>query len=201
MEHIPFQKLIDYACDRIAERQEEQAIRTHVNLCSECRQALAIAWQIAQRAHTPEVRQPSPALMQRVLKATRNYYSGQIPTHLPIALLHDSKLDAGVSETRGTTQDRELLFSFGRFDLHISILHTEREESYTLLGQLLTGDHTDCDIEGSCIELHQAGVALRTVLTDDLGRFRISHISEGEYGLQVRTNLVQTFVESLSVQR
>ncbi len=201
MEHIPFHQLTDYACDRIVDRQEQQVIREHVNLCGECRQALAIAWQIAQRARTPELQQPSPALMQRVLKATRNYYSAQIPTQLPIALLHDSKLDGVVPDIRGATQDRELLFSCGRFDLHLSILHAELKESYTLLGQLLTGDNPDCDIEGSCIELHQGGVALRTVLTDDLGRFRISQIPEGEYGLHISTDLVQTVVESFSVQR
>ncbi len=201
MEHIPFHQLTDYACDRIADRQEEQAIRAHVNLCSECRQALAIAWQIAQQARTPDVGQPSSALMQRVLKATRNHYSTQIPTPLPIALLHDSKLDVGLPETRGTTQERELLFSFGRFDLHIAILHAELQESYTLLGQLLTGDHSDCDIEGSRIELQQNRLALRTVLTDNLGRFRISQIPEGEYGLHIRTDLVQTVVESFFVQR
>jgi len=199
VEHIPFHQLTDYACDRIADHQLQQLIQAHVKLCSECRQTLAIAWQIAQQARTPTPSQPSPALMQRVLKATRKHYSAESPAYLPVVLLHDSKLDAVVSDARGVVQDRALLFTFGRFDLHLSILHAEAKESYTLLGQLLTGEQSDSDIEGSCIELQQNGAALRTVLADELGRFRISHLPAGTYALHISTDLVQTVVESFTI--
>lgn len=200
MNHIPFHQLTDYACDRIADRRQRQAIMAHVHSCDECRQALAIAWQIAERAQRAMPEQPSPSLVQRVLKAARQQSTNQMATQLPVVLLHDSKLDAVAQGLRGALQDRELLFTFGRFDLHLSILRADDNDSYTVLGQLLTGEASGCDVEGSRIALLQDGAALRTVLADNLGRFRISRLTEGDYGLHIATDLVETMVESFTVQ-
>jgi hypothetical protein len=198
--HIPFHQLTDYACDRIADRQQRQAIMVHVHSCDECRQRLAIAWQIAERAQRTTADQPSPSLVQRVLKAARRQSTNAEAIQLPVVLLHDSKLDAVAPGLRGALRDRELLFAFGRFDLHLSILRADDNDSYTVLGQLLTGEANSCDVEGSRVALLQEGAALRTVLADHLGRFRISRLTEGEYGLHIATAAVETVVESFSIQ-
>lgn len=199
MEHIPFHLLTDYACDRIAEQRVRQMVMAHVNHCAECRQALTIAWQITQRAQVVAPEQPSPSLVQRVLKATRAYCAGDVATSVPATLLHDSKLDAALQGIRGALQERELLFTFGSFDLHLSIVHTAATESYTLLGQLMAGETSTCDVEGSRIELRQDETTMRIVLADEIGRFRMSHLPQGDYSLLIATDSLATTVDTFSV--
>lgn len=189
MIHIPFRQLIDYAYNRLPDRQQGQQIREHVNACPECRQALAIAWQVAQAAGHTAPETPAPTLLDRVLKATyrkqRQQTTQPAATPIQATLLLDSKVAAVASGMRGSTHERELLFSLGRLDLHLSMIQGENTDGYTLLGQLFDTAPHMADLEGSQVDLLEGEAPLRTVLTDRLGCFRISNLRRGNYGLRI----------------
>jgi hypothetical protein len=90
-----------------------------------------------------------------------------------------------------------LLFSFGRLDLHLSMIQTEHSDSYTLLGQLFDMELHLSDLEGSQVDLLQDGLLLRTVLTNNLGCFRMSNLRRGEYGLRITAEPGTSTIESL----
>lgn len=201
--HIPFRQLVDYAYNRLPDQQQCQQIMVHVNGCTECRQALAIAWQIAQAAtqHTPET--PTNALLTRVLKATYRKQRQPTPSS-PVAtmsatLVHDSKVAAVTAGIRGSARERELLFALGRLDLHLSMIQTEDADSYTLLGQLFDTAAQTADLEGSQIDLLADAAPLRTVLTDHLGCFRISNLRRGDYGLRITAEIGSSTIETFSL--
>ncbi len=201
MEHIPFRQLTDYAYNRLQDHQLCQQIRAHVNECAQCRQALAIVWQIAQAAVQADTQAPADALVDRVLKATRRKQQIQAAAHkvtqITPTLLHDSKVAALGVGVRGGSKERELLFAFGRFDLHLSVIHSDEADSYTLWGQLLVGEPVEVELEGNQIDLLENQALVRTVLTDQLGCFRISNLKSGKYGLRVATATVESVVETL----
>lgn len=201
--HIPFRQLVDYAYNRLPDQQQCQQIMVHVNGCSECRQALAIAWQVAQAAsqHAPEA--PANAVLARVLKATyRKQRQPAPPDRLaPSAatLVHDSKVAAVTAGMRGSARERELLFSLGRLDLHLSMIQSENPDSYTLLGQLFDTQSQMADLEGSQVDLLADQAPLRTVLTDHLGCFRISNLRQGDYGLRITTEIGTSTIDAFSL--
>lgn len=204
--HIPFRQLVNYAYNRLPDRQQCQQIMVHVNACTECRQALAIAWQVAQAAthhvsDAPEM--PTNALLTRVLKATyRKQRQPALPSPVapvPVTLLHDSKVAAVNAGIRGNARERELLFSLGRLDLHLSMIQSENADSYTILGQLFDTAVQTADLEGSQIDLLTDETPLRTVLTDHLGCFRISNLCRGDYGLRITAEMGSSTIEALSL--
>lgn len=207
MDHISFQQLLDYAQNRITDRQKSQEIMQHVNKCAECKNRLIITENVSHAAlhhsTTQTTEMPSPALIESVLKATKRKQQLQAGTHalsqIPATLLHDSKLAASVG-VRGGGQEHELLFTFDRFDLHLSVIHAEQTESHTLIGQLLSLAMPENDLLGNQIDLLDiaSNQPIRKVLTDQLGRFRISNIKSGNYGLRVTTETVVTTVDTLA---
>lgn len=201
--HIPFRQLVDYAYDRLPDHQQCQQIRVHVNACLECRQALAIAWQVAQAVGHQPPEPPTNALLARVLKATyRKQRQPTTPgpvTPMPATLLHDSKVAAVTAGVRGNARERELLFTSGRLDLHLSVLQPENSDSYTLLGQLFDTATQMADLEGSQIDLLAAQSPVRTVLTDQLGCFRISNLRCGDYSLRITAEIGTSMIETLSL--
>lgn len=90
MEHIPFRQLTDYAYNRSQDQQLCQQIKEHVSECAQCRQALAIGWQIAQAAVHAPPQPPAATLVERALKAARRQQQQQplaqiTPTLLQLA--------------------------------------------------------------------------------------------------------------------
>ena len=202
MTHIPFRQLVDYAYNRLPDQQQCQQIMVHVNGCSECRQALAIAWQVAQAASQQITEAPTHALLTRVLKATYRKQRQPTPSPaapLPATLIHDSKVGAVTAGIRGNARERELLFSLGRLDLHLSMIQTENTDSYTLLGQLFDTAPQAADLEGSRIDLLADQVPLRTVLADQLGCFRISNLRRGDYGLRITAEMGSSTIDALAL--
>ena len=201
--HISFRQLVDYAYNRLPDQQQCQQIMVHVNACSECRQALAIAWQVAQAAsqHAPEA--PANAVLARVLKATNRKQRQPAPPDrlAPSAatLVHDSKVAAVTAGMRGSARERELLFSLGRLDLHLSMIQSENPDSYTLLGQLFDTQSQMADLEGSQVDLLADQAPLRTVLTDHLGCFRISNLRQGNYDLRITTEIGTSTIDAFSL--
>ena len=204
MEHIPFRQLIDYAYNRLQDHQLSHQISAHVSECSQCRKALAIVWQIAQTAGQSAPQEPANALIDRVIKATRRKQQQQAQPHnlvqITPTLLHDSKVAAVMAGVRGGVKERELLFAFGRFDLHLSVIHNDESDSYVLWGQLLAAEPIEVDLEGNQIDLLENQLPVRTVLTDQLGCFRISNFKSGKYGLRVVTAAVESVVEPLTLR-
>ena len=203
VDHIPVRRLADYACDRIVDHHECQQIMTHVNECPQCRQALAIVWQVAHAATQTPTEAPAPALLDRVLKAAKRKQLQQgrqqpLP-QLPATLLHDSQVAAAITGIRGGPKERELLFAFGHFDLHLSINHSEHSEEYTLLGQLFNREAQMVDLESTQIDLLADQQPIRTALTDALGRFRLSNLRGGQYDLQITAERCATVLHALTL--
>lgn len=201
MEHIPFRQLTDYAYNRIQDQQLCQQIKEHVSECAQCRQALAIGWQIAQAAVQAPPQQPAATLVERVCKGALRRRQQQLQQQplpqISPTLLHDSRVAALTAGVRGGGKEHELLFTFGRFDLHLSVIHSDEFDSYTLWGQLLAGEPIEVDLEGNQIDLLEDQATVRTVLTDQLGCFRISNVRSGKYSLRVVTAAVESVVEAL----
>jgi len=201
LEHIPFRQLTDYAYNRIQDQQLCQQIKAHVSECAQCRQALAIGWQVAQAAVHSVPQPPAATLVERVLKGARRKQQQQLqPQPLPQVtptLLHDSRVAAVTTGVRGGSKERELLFAFGRFDLHLSVIHNDEFDSYTLRGQLLVGEPLAVDLEGNQVDLLENQATARTVLTDQLGCFRISNVRSGTYGLRIVTAAVESVIDPL----
>ena len=203
LDHIPVRRLADYACNRIVDRHECQQIMTHVNECPQCRQALAIAWRVAHAATRSIPEAPTAALVDRVLKAAKRkqhqQHRSQPLPQLPATLLHDSQVAAAAAGIRGGAKAREWLFTFGHFDLHLAVSHDDHDEQYTLLGQLLAGEAIMADLESNQIALLAEQQPVRTVLTDDLGRFRLSNLRSGQYDLQITTESCTTLLQALTI--
>lgn len=194
--HISFQKLTDYVADRLTHPHDRQAIAAHIHHCDECRQALAIAIKLSHRRSAEEDNEPPASLIQRVLKATQQQVSHKELRHLVATLLYDSKLAAVAPGVRGAMQDRELLFAFGHFDLHLSVVRNDQMDTYTLLGQLMRAEGHEGDIEGSCIELYQEDTRLRTALTDSFGCFRLSRLPKGYYRMTLTVGQLTTTIDA-----
>lgn len=204
LEHISFRLLIDYAYNRLENQQLSQQVEEHLDECDICRQALSIAWQIGQTAAQSEGQEPSNSLIERVLKAARrvqNVQSGQrsLPQIEP-TLLHDSRVAALPAGVRGGSKERELLFTFEHFELHLSIVQGDESSGYTLWGQLLVDELVEVELEGNQVDLLVDESSIRTVLTDQLGCFRISNLKSGVYGLRISTDTVESVVEEIVIQ-
>ena len=204
LEHISFRHLTDYADNRLQDPHLSQQINDHLEKCDICRQALSIVLRIGQTAAQLESPQPAQNLIERVLKATRRtqtlQFRQQSLAHSPPTVLHDSRIAALAAGVRGGSKDCEMLFTFDRFDLHLSIIHSAELDSFTLRGQLMVSEPAEEELEGNQIDLLMEQAQIRTVLTDQLGCFRISNLKSGEYGLRVITDIVESVIDHIIIQ-
>jgi hypothetical protein len=199
LSQVLFESLIDYLEERLND-EESDKIQKLLQESSDARKQLEAARLFLQSARSQELAEPPRTLVDRALSAFRrrahqlNDRIQQMPT-----LQFDSALSPAPSGVRGSTEERQLLYSVGSFDLDMQMQRHVASGTITLRGQLLTPDMPADGLVGIPISLMSDIGEERHSLTDKLGRFSISHLSIGNYAMRLTFDQYDILVDPLVV--
>jgi len=196
--HLSFHTLMTYSNDNLndAERKE---VETHLAACSDCQSELALVRRIVGAMRGEDLVTPSSSLIDRILTAFRRKQA-RLPErpHRRATLQFDSWTKLAPLGVRGTPQERQILFSEDEYDLDLQIARDVESDTFVLRGQILDGEAQPYGLEG--IELCLSSSCIdRYGLTDTLGRFSFSQLSQGDYSLQVILEDQDIFVEPVYI--
>ena len=91
---------------------------------------------------------------------------------------------ATLTDQTGRLGERQMLYTSGTIDLDIQVALDKGVQTRSMQGQLLST--VDEAVSGIQLNLIRADGRQRRVLTDELGRFRFSHLDTGHYDLHVQ---------------
>ena len=188
MEHPNFQKLVDYLDDKLSEN-EAQKIKAHVTACAHCETELNRARYLVTTRQDEALVEPESGLLDRVVTAFRRRQN-RLP-HRPqrdASLEFDSWTQMAALGVRGMSQERQMLFSEDMVDVDLQIAKdSPNGHTFTLRGQFLINNETSGFSSLDGIEIHLMDTANTEWrgLTDALGQFSFSQLSEGTYTLNI----------------
>ena len=188
MKHPKFQKLVDYLDDQL-NVNEAQEIKAHVTACAQCETELNRARYLVTTRQDDDLITPELSLLNRVVTAFRRQQN-RLPDRPQrgASLEFDSWTQMAPLGVRGVAQERQMLFSEDMFDIDLQIVKGPPNSStFTLRGQFLINDDASglAGLDGIEIRLTDAAKIEWRVLTDTLGQFSFSQLSEGFYTLNV----------------
>lgn len=184
MYHIPFEKLVDLAEDRLTSAEREGAI-AHTSACSRCAVQLTRLERMIEMMRTDTTEDAPPHVIARALRlfpvgvqtAAENEPSG-LRRLLADLLLDSAKLSPafGVRAAQSAAA-RQLLFSVGEGDIDLRV--AQSDEGWVVSGQVL-GQYA-----GGEVELRGEAGAEQARL-NELCEFVLPPVPKGTYTLLVR---------------
>jgi hypothetical protein len=196
--HPSFQTLMAYLEKNLSET-EQRRVEAHMDDCTECKRELDAVRGMLGAMKRQDLDAPSPNLVERILTAFRRKQA-RLPErpHRRATLQFDSWTKMAPLGVRGTSQERQVLFSEDEYDLDLQIARDADTDTFVLRGQILDGQAQPYGLEG--IKLYLSGSSAdRYGLTDKLGRFSFSQLSQGDYSLQVTLEDQDILVEPVQV--
>jgi hypothetical protein len=186
MKHLGVESLIKYLENDMlpAERKDFEA---HLVSCEICQGKLTDVRRMlgATEAHD-ELVSPPEDLMQRVVTAFRRRLNQSADRLRRQAVLQfDSWTHLSPVGVRGMSHERQLLFSESTWDLDLQIVREREEDTFALRGQILGEEVNAGGLEGIELRVTDSEGAERRGLTDHLGCFNFTRLSEGTYSVQV----------------
>ncbi|MBV7327348.1 zf-HC2 domain-containing protein [Chloroflexi bacterium TSY] len=201
MKHIAFQTFIDYLEGRLS-ATEQGTVESHLDSCPECQRELELARSVISGDHTfREDKQPSQDLLNRLKTAFRRHRDRTMAQIEQSGLLQfDSATSPLALGIRGTSNERQMLYSVGSFDLDLQISKDISSETLALNGQILPTEDQTGGLDGRQVKLIDRNNDERIGLTDDLGRFNLSYLQEGQYSLRISFDNYDMVIEPLDVK-
>ena len=180
---IGLDQYIAYLTNKLSS-EERHSLEQKLVTSEQARRDLALAKDVLAAGEQPVVA-PRASVMNSVRNAFRRQKQRlRDAVESSAELEFDSWQTATVIGVRGQLVERQMLFSSGNLDLDIQLAKDDDAPTRTMHGQLLST--TDEAMSGIELSLLQQDGRNRRVLTDELGRFRFSHLTTGRYDLQVR---------------
>jgi hypothetical protein len=186
MEHLHVKSLIQYLENEMPPSAREES-EAHLASCMVCRSKLADVRRMLDATGTEEMLvSPPQNLVRRVITAFRRRRNqGNDRSRHQAMLQFDSWASFSPVGVRGMSHERQLLFSESTWDLDLQIVREREEDTFALRGQIL-GEETDTGgLEGIELRVTDGEGAERRGLTDHLGCFNFTRLSEGTYSVQV----------------
>jgi hypothetical protein len=187
LKHLPFETLIAYL-EHDLDSQSYASVEQHVRDCADCQKLLDAARLLSQQVNESSLEEPRPRLIQRAVAAfRRSQLRAENPSEPPVSLLFDSWDSSLATGTRGHTEDRQLLFQVGAFDVDLQLMYDAQTKSHKIYGQLLSEAASQATLEGSAVRLQEIDSEqnLRLTMIDELGRFNFSLVPSANYTLQI----------------
>jgi hypothetical protein len=186
-----FERLVDFLDKRLDER-EAATVATHLaTSCAACaetrnwydRVRLVAAdddsvappsWVFKRALRVFDTQRHRPRLTERIGQAIAS-------------LVFDSFARPALVGVRSTeTSNRQLLYRAGDYSVDLQIAPSEHSRA-DLIGQVLKeGEPSFESVSGLNLEIARKGQVVFSVITDEMGEFKVSGIEQGVYDLQVQ---------------
>jgi hypothetical protein len=185
-----FERLIDYVDSRLPE-EEAAGLASHLaNGCRDCEESRQWYERLQSIVASDDLLTPPQWAFNRAIRIFDR------PLHRPALaeriaqgiaqLVFDSFARPSLAGVRSTeTSNRQLLYSAGDYSIDLSIAPSERT-GVDLEGQILNeSDPTFVSVSRLKLEIARGEEVLFTVLTDNMGEFKVSRVPQGVYDLRV----------------
>lgn len=186
VEHLSVESLLQYLEGEMTSADERES-KAHLDACEDCRAKLADVRRMLQGMRAEdELVDPPQGLMGRLAAAfrrrlTRSDERSRREAHLQF----DSWAQPAAAGVRGTSHERQLLFSESKWDLDLQIVREGEEDTFALRGQILGEEMDSGELEGIELRVTDSQGTERRGLTDHLGRFNFAQLSGGRYSVHV----------------
>jgi len=199
MDHFSFETLIEYTENRLS-AAKRAAIAAHLETCAICRGELERVRRIFNDIAVEPWVAPADHLVSRVMSAFHRQ-ANRLPQRSlkPVHLNVDSWAQLAALGIRGSSRERQFLFSENGFDLDVQVVREPSAQDYALQGQLLSNDDENADMQGIEVRLGHAN-SERRGLTDYLGRFNFVGLAAGTYTLKLILNDRDLLIETLPIE-
>jgi hypothetical protein len=185
--HIPFTTQISYL-EYSLNGPERDKVEAHLDQCSACREAVEATKQTLHNLHHSDLVEPEPSLIQRTLAAFRRQrrrLEDRPQRTAELAFDSWSKMAPVGVRHGGMPANHQMLFTENDLDLDVQVSKDETNGLFVLRGQLLEVNVDLTNLEGIEVLLIDPEGTSQRGLTDDLGQFTFSYLSQGTYTLQV----------------
>jgi hypothetical protein len=204
MRHLNFEQLLDYLENNL-NTEEKAAVQTHLATCTTCQHELQTVRQTLEGMQRDSLKSPSSRLLRSTVAAFRHKQirSAQLPRSV-LTPDFDSRAKNTPRGQRSLSlsQEHQLLYSVndGAYDVDLQIVKDSVLDAYMLRGQILGNELHLTELEGLELQLLGPEGMKRRGLTDELGRFSFSLLSEGSYSLQIIFDDREVYLEALDVK-
>lgn len=185
-----FERLIDYL-DSLLPEAEATAVATHLATnCTACAETRDWYQQVHTVAKTDDSVEPPAWVVKRALRLfeTEGHRPGLVARlgQAMASLVFDSFSRPALAGVRSTeTANRQLLYSAGDYSIDLQIVPSDDAHA-DMIGQLLRENEATFEsVSGLKLEIERGGKVLFSVITDEMGEFRVSGIAQGTYDLRV----------------
>lgn len=185
-----FERLIDYLDNRLAE-PDRVSVGAHLATgCVACSENRTWYERVRLAASTDDSVAPPPWVFKRAVnifeKAHRPGLAERVGQAIA-SLVFDSFARPALAGVRASeTANRQLLYRAGDYSIDLQIVQSVPPNA-ELIGQVLReGEANFESVSGLKLEIVQGGRPVSSVMTDEMGEFRVSGVKHGVYDLRVQ---------------
>src|SRR6188508_3319800 len=138
MTHLTYETLVDYLEERLP-LEEKNAVDAHLaSACEACGRHLALLRKVFETVNGDHTMPPPAAVLKRAIDIPLTHAKPADPglvQRLIAALSFDSQLQLSSALTRGSSRERQMLFSAEQMDIDLKI--SAGRSNHDLFGQVL----------------------------------------------------------------
>jgi len=192
-----FEKLIDFADERLAAAEASSVERHLADGCGACRDALAWYAEFVATAQSDASVEPPTWVTRRAVAifadakeaAARRGLRGLV-ARLRAALVFDSFAGALAGDALPAREtvggSRQLLYNALPYDVDLLIASGDAPSELVVTGQVLTPDGDELEsVRGLVVTVERCGETVASTETSDLGEFTLTGIAPGIYDLRL----------------
>jgi hypothetical protein len=199
MTHLTYETLLNYLEERLPP-EERSAVDAHfASACESCRRHLALMRKVFETVNHDHTTPPPAAVLKRAVDIPLTHPRAPQPgtwQRLVATLSFDSHLQLSSALTRGSSRERQMLFSAEQVEIDVKI--SPAGGSHDLLGQIM-GEQSE-NITSAFVSLQSStGQFWKATETDSLGQFAFHEISSGVYDLIFDLETQEIAVHGLEV--
>jgi 5-hydroxyisourate hydrolase-like protein (transthyretin family) len=199
MTHLTYETLLNYLEERLPP-EERNAVDAHLaSVCESCGRHLALLRKVFETVNHDHSTPPPAAVLKRAVDIPLTNPRAPQPAtwqRLVAALSFDSHLQLSSALTRGSSRERQMLFSAEQMEIDVKI--SPARGSHDLLGQIM-GEPSE-NVSAAFVSLQSStGQFLKATETDSLGQFAFHEISSGVYDLIFDLETQEIAVHGLEV--
>jgi len=194
--HCTLEKLAAYLRGTLSET-ESRAILKHIEEgCMICADRLSILEKVKSASDASEFVSPPEELSESVkriysARSFRRKVARKI-REVSASLIYDSYLKPASAAFRYIgTQERQVLFRAGCYDIDYRITKAEDGKQFLLTGQLLTHSATDIDVSQFTAYLRPSRGRMLRSPVNELGEFEFTNVLSARYDVYIKSKSLE----------
>jgi len=198
--HINTQTLHRFLAQTLGE-QEQSRIEAHLATCKICSEHLTMLRRSFANTTSGELARPSASLVQRSIAAFQKFQTQRPDRVQRIARCCTKGEQQARAGLRSAVQENQFLYTMQSYDIDIRQSFDQHKNRFDLHGQILPHKDQVTEWAGHEVCLTDAANLQRLRITDALGEFTFSYITEGVYSLLISLNAEDIIVEPIVVKQ